>query len=197
MHLRILALVSSGVMFSTSCSAWRAPGENRGAGLAATQSQHGPIREAAIGCWLLKGMVDEPTPTLVKLDALQSPASDSVGRRRVQRIDSLGRVQVRDWEGFEVLDWWTSDQKTDTIRIVFNNGLYGSVWALELSANGDGSDLMRGAARGFGDVVPGPEYPQRSVSATRVPCPGRKTPLAVSNGALLSVGVIPIPDPSR
>jgi hypothetical protein len=129
------------------------------------------VRAGAVGCWLLQGMIDEPTPPLVRLDSGVVRTNENVGRRVVQRIDTLGRVRTRDGEGFELLDWWSADRDTDTIRIVFNNGLYGSVWALELTRKESSPGSMRGVAKGFGDVVPGPNYPQRTASATRVSCP--------------------------
>jgi len=171
MRTRISSLITIGVMLQVACSAPLAELDHAKTGLVSEHSPRVAVREDAVGCWLLQGMADEPTPSLARLDSLMVQAVESVGHRLVQRIDSLGHAQARDREGFEVRDSWSADRDTDTIRIVFDNGLYGSTWALELPERGSNPGLMRGVAKGFGDVVPGPNYPQRSVNATRVSCP--------------------------
>jgi hypothetical protein len=106
---------------------------------------------------------------LVQLDTAIAEAW-SRGVWRVLRRDRLGQSVLRDAEGFSVLDTWTADSTTDSIRLVLNNGLYGSRWALALPVGRGRVDTIRGLSRGFGDTDPPPDYPLRSSLAVRVAC---------------------------
>lgn len=128
------------------------------------------LRADAVGCWVLSGMKDVSTPNLIRLDSLAAHPSYGYGRRVVQRLNNVGRVVLRDAEGFAPLDSWSADSASDNIRIAFNNGLYGSNWVLELPAGNIREHRIRGQSRAFGDVVPGPDYPDRVVMANRVEC---------------------------
>ena len=121
------------------------------------------LRVDAVGCWTLTLEAgDVLTPRLVRLDTPVVNITDGPGRRAVQRLDRLGRVVLRDAEGFPLLDAWSADSTSDCIRTIFNNGLYGSTLGLALPARKRGVYVMRGRSEAFGDVVPAPHYPRQT-----------------------------------
>ena len=134
-------------------------------------------RVEAIGCWTLSRVTDktsivnpDPLPMFVRLDTLLATRGGVRNRRLVQRLDNRGRRLLRDAEGFSFSDEWTADSASDSIRILFNNGLYGSTWVLGLLASRGTVDTLHGRSQAFGDVVPAPEYPITVVMATRIGC---------------------------
>jgi hypothetical protein len=129
------------------------------------------LRTEALGCWALTpASGDNLTPRFVRLDTSRARTADVPGLRALKRLDSFGDEVLRDEEGFEPIDDWSADSTSDDIRLLFNNGLYGSTWRLTLPAGRSGVNMIRGTSQGFGDVDPPPDYPLRPVRATRIPC---------------------------
>lgn len=132
------------------------------------------IRHEASGCWTLhdKGGTSPgvPQPFVVQLDTSAKRGQSDAGHREIRRLDVSGRPMSVDVDGMKPLDGWTADSMSDSIRLNFNNGLYGSHWVLEVPASAQRIDTLRGFRRQFGDVSPGPDYPNDAVIATRASC---------------------------
>lgn len=135
------------------------------------------LRAEAVGCWELNHDVrgrsferSTPAVTLVRLDTTAADESTRRGARLVQRLDSSGSAYFQDAEGFAFMDTWMADSASDSIRLGFNNGLYGSQWTLSLPRDTGPTDTLRGFSQEFGDVVPPPNYPVRPSIAVRVAC---------------------------
>lgn len=131
------------------------------------------LRAEAVGCWRLRASASGGSPAeslFVRIDSIAPPGQLGVGIRNVQRLDERGNKAARDAEGFAVQDWWTADARSDTIRFLFNNGLYGANWAFELPTGDTARVSLLGSRQGFGDVVPSDPYPVQNARATRVQC---------------------------
>jgi len=126
-------------------------------------------------------MVDNPTPRVVRLTGVLAEGLLQSGQRVVQRLDSNGNVESRDAEGFAPIDSWAADSVGDSIRIVINNGLYGSSWTLANETTAEKTGVMKGYATAVGDVVPSPNYPVRKVAARRISCPSPDTPNSMAD----------------
>lgn len=141
------------------------------------------LRSDAIGCWALQSQakgISNAQSLLIKLDSVGAASEIAQGVRVVHRLDTNGQALIQDAEGFNVQDRWTADANSDSVRLVFNNGLYGSFWTLHLSTRVADKNSMSGVSRVFGDVVPEPAYPVQTATATRIQC--RDT---TARGALL------------
>ena len=109
-------------------------------------------RPEALGCWPLTFRATEADTLRTANRILVQLDTSRYGDRVVRRLDSLGNVLVRDVEGLSFSDRWIADSASDSIRIGFNNGLYGSVWVLALPADVRPTDTLCGQSQEFDDV---------------------------------------------
>lgn len=130
------------------------------------------IRGEAVGCWVLSMAAKGISPAASLLIQLDTGVAmgETGGVRVVHRLDGRGHALLRDAEGFSVHDHWTADARSDSIRLTFNNGLYGSFSVLSLPARDTPSDTLHGLSRVFGDVVPEPAYPVQAATLIRMRC---------------------------
>lgn len=131
------------------------------------------VRVEAVGCWALRASatgISLAESLRVQLDTVVAMGETAHGVRVVHRLDDRGHALLRDAEGFATQDRWTADARSDSVRLVFNNGLQGSFWALALPARATPSDTLHGVSQGFGDVVPAPAYPSQVATAIRIRC---------------------------
>lgn len=167
-HVYLLALVCDLLLGCRSASS--------AARLTVPRPMREDLRTEAIGCWRI---TDAPSkqgragtwwlPLQLQLDTGVTEQDLARGYRRVWRLDSLGRRQLKDVEGFEILDKWGADSMSNRLVIAIGNGLYGTTMVLTLDT-ASSPDLMRGEGQEYGDVIPAPVVPIVPVIATRIAC---------------------------
>jgi hypothetical protein len=156
------------------CSSDAGPAEERAVPVLA----RGGLRRAAVGCWQLvdsrgRSASDRIAwaPAIVQLDsAEQSPQSAFPRQRIARRFDPAWRPLPTGFEpGIDGAMTWRADSLTDSVRVEFNNGFFGSVFVLAVP-DGRRLDTLHGRAFEFSDVVPDDSPDHGSVAAVRVRC---------------------------
>lgn len=136
------------------------------------------LRSEFVGCWALLdsiGPVDtrEPgwSPPIARLDTGFAGRDYASGTRVVTRLDVQRQPLPPSTEsGSAGLSTWTADLNGDSIRLTFNNGLYGSTWVLGGKRAPAIGDTVHGRRRDFSDVVPDTNQANHSAAAVRIEC---------------------------
>ena len=136
------------------------------------------LRTEFVGCWALLDSIGpvegrEPgwSPPIARFDTSFAGGDEAPGTRLVARLDVQRQPLPPSSEsGSAGRSTWTADENGDSIRVTFNNGLYGSHWVLGITSVPAVGDTLHGRRRDFSDAVPDRNQVDHTAAAVRVEC---------------------------